>query len=237
MTRFVVALVLVLALSTRVDARQLWATVGGGYTAPSAAVTDIVTLREYVEPGLVTTNYPGSGGMTVDAGAHLTLRRGLGVSAGVGLSRRDSDSFVSATVPHPLFFSQSRRVDAVVNSGTRRELAVRAELTWTTAIARRVHLTLSGGPTLLRATQSFLTDVTIREEGYPFDNVALAPSWDDESAWGAGLTGAVETTWAATPRVALGMTGRFSRATASLRGQSVAVGGPSLIGAFKFRLR
>jgi hypothetical protein len=89
----------------------------------------------------------------------------------------------------------------------------------------------------VHASQVLATNIAIREHGYPFDVVELAPGTESETAWGFGITGAINASWAASSRVAIGITGRFSRATVSLHGHDVDAGGPSLIGALNVRLR
>ena len=231
------AALLTLCISDAVEAQQVWLSFGGGYASQREAIQDTVALSAYLEPEVVDARYPAGGGVLVDASGAVAVSPRLAFATGISVFRRTTDALLNARVPHPLHFAKPRAAEGVLADTARRDVAFRTELAWTRPVLRRLRLTVSGGPLAVHTSQSMARAIGIREQGYPFDVVELNPAVQTESAWGFGITGAINASWAATPRVAIGVTGRFSHATVSLRSHEVDAAGPSVIGAFQYRLR
>ena len=81
--------------------------------------------------------------LEVDGGGRVW--RNLGVAVTFTRSRRDGESSVSGTVPHPFFFEQPRTLDAAGPSLSRTETAVHVGLAWTHAVTRRLAVVAIAG--------------------------------------------------------------------------------------------
>jgi hypothetical protein len=237
MRRTVFAALFTLCVTTTVEAQQVWVSLGGGYASSGDEMQAPLTFSQYFETGLVTARYPGRGGVVIDASGTMVVSDRLSFATGVSVFRRTADAVLNGRVPHPLHFAQPRDAERELTSMTRRDVALRTELAWTRPVVSRLQMTLSGGPLVVHTAQPMAGYIAIREQGYPFDVVDLNPTLETESAWGFGFTAAVNASWVASPRVALGVTGRLSRANVNLRGHAVDGAGPALLGALQYRLR
>jgi hypothetical protein len=237
MTRCLTVAILVFVVAEVAEAQQVWMSVGGGYLSQSSTLDDRVSLTEYFEPSVLEAQYPGGGGALLDAAVHVGVTRAWAATGGVAFFRRTSSAALTGLIPHPLYFGQPRAVEGITADASRRELTLRAEMAWTTPLFSRARLTLSGGPMAVNASQAMVTSVASREQAYPFDTVDLTPSTEPASDWGIGATGAINVSWAATSRLAVGVTGRWSHASISLRSRAASAGGPSIISAIAFQVR
>jgi hypothetical protein len=237
MKSLVAGAVLVVMFAGSAEGQPAWVSIGGGYLSQDDPFVHTISFPEYFEPAHVGGEYPGGGGVLLDVGAGVGLRHGWSVQSSVGSWRRSTDAVLRGAIPHPLYFAQPREVEHVVADLTRRETALRAELAWTRPWGDRVQLTVSGGPVAVHAAHDMATAVRVRETGYPYDAVAVEPGVTTESSWGIGATAAVNGSYVATNRLALGVTGRFSRATVTLRDQDVNADGPSVTATLRIRLR
>jgi hypothetical protein len=231
------AVLMTLGVCDAAFAQQVWLAFGGGYEPSGAASHDAVPLSEYFEPGLVEARYPRPGAIIADAAGSVMVSPAVALGAGIGVLNQRTAIAFEGRVPHPLFFGQPRRAEGVLARAGRREVAIRAEIAWTRPLLNRLRVMLSGGPLMVHASHEMVTGFAIREQGYPFDSAELRPVIDTASGWGIGITSAATASWATSPRLAVSVTGRFSRATVRLGNVDMDAAGPSVTGAVTVRVR
>jgi len=215
----------------------LWIAVGGAFQDSHEEFGTRLTLTRFFEPGIVDGEYKTRGGPMLDVSAGLPLRRwGLRVEGGGSIFTKAHHGVIRGSIPHPLYFGQPRQSELEIGGLAHRELALRAELAWTRALWSNWEVSVSAGPAAIRVQQRLVGEVDTVETSYPFDAVNLVAATVDEAGWGIGGTGAVGVTWFVSGRLALGVTGRFTRATVGLERIKLSVGGPSAIVGVRFLL-
>jgi hypothetical protein len=134
----------------------------------------------------------------------------------------EDDAEVQGNIPHPFFFDRPndpstvpgpRAIEGTTNT-TRRETAMHIEAAWIVP-GNHLGLMLFGGPTLFRAEQTLVTDVTY-SESYPFDTAAFtgATTVDSTSDWTTGFHVGADVAWKFSRNFGVGGLVRFSRAEA-----------------------
>jgi hypothetical protein len=112
-----------------------------------------------------TVTFAAEGG--VANGPFFQVAGGVNVwrslSVGVGYSRfsSKSDSTVTATVPHPLFFNQPRTSSQTVPDMQRTENGVHLMALWLIPVTDKIDVSLFGGPSFIRVEQQLVASVTI----------------------------------------------------------------------------
>ena len=145
--------------------------------------------------------------------AGVRVWRQLAIAVTVSQLNLDRPATISAQVPHPFFFGQHRDVDGSVGALARRELAVHSHVLWVVPTGP-LDVSVFGGPTLFRVTQTLVTDVLVREV-YPFDAASFnRVSTSDSSKVQIGFNVGADVSYFFSDNFGLGWLIRFSRATA-----------------------
>jgi hypothetical protein len=203
-------------------------TLSVGPQMDTARLSESLTLRKYVEPAPVTADLPRAAVPFVDVGVALRLagRLGAGISVSYLTSTREAE--VTAQIPHPFYFNQARRITGTVPGVRHAELAAHTDLVYL-LMSSRIDLTVSGGASLFRVGQTFVSDV-IYAEAYPYDAASFVDATlTTVSRSAIGYNAGADVTWKFSPRWGLGAMIRLSRArvpfTVAETDASVEVGG------------
>jgi hypothetical protein len=147
----------------------------GGFQATQSEFTDRFTIDRHAESGSLDANYEVRRAASFDGSLGVRLWRRLG--AGVAVSRfQDSiDVPLAARVPHPFFFDRHRSVEGIAGGLRRTETGIHMQAMFLLPVARRLHVVLSGGPSVFVVEQRLVSDVVYIEE-YPYDVAAFGGS-------------------------------------------------------------
>ena len=187
-----------------------------GYQPSSTDFSDSYTFERNRETARTTASYPIDAGLLFDAGGGVRLWRGLGAGLAVSRFSRDGHITTSSTIPHPLYLAQDRTVAGEADGIRREETAVHLQAQYFLTVSPKLHVTLMGGPSLLRISQAVTIDVSYTEE-YPYDTATFAGVDTTRiKANKAGFNVGADARWMVTPRIGVGAMVRFSRATVPL---------------------
>jgi hypothetical protein len=214
----VVAATLLPARDTCAQAPPAWEgrallSVGVGGQATSTTFAESVEFRRFAEGGTFDTDYDVGAGPSFDVGFAVRLWRALGVGVSVSSFTRADAVQVTARVPHPFFFERHRVFAADVEDVERRDVGVHVQAIFLIPAGERLRLMLSGGPSIVRLQQDFVSGVAFTEM-FPFDDLVgprATVVTRDESA--VGFNVGTDLTWMAGRRWGLGGLFRYSRGT------------------------
>jgi hypothetical protein len=220
-------LALVLALPGRVTAQnattpRLYVSINGGIQRSDNTISQNVTAEKNFEPARITADIDEKRGVAFDAGVVYRLAGHFGIGLAGSFLNHEDDAEVQGNIPHPFFFDRPNDPSTVpgpraiegTTSATRRETAMHIEAAWILP-GNHLGLMFFGGPTLFRAEQTLVTDVTY-SESYPFDTAAFtgATTVDSTSDWTTGFHLGADVAWKFSRSVGVGGLVRFSRAEA-----------------------
>lgn len=217
---------------------RVFVSVNGVFQVGSNDFRDSTTIRENAENGQFATDYTVGSGPAFDVSGGAVVWRNLVVGVGVTRFSHSTTTAVSASVPHPFFFSQPRTVTGEF-SGTRQELAVHVQIRGVVPVNRRVQVSFFGGPSFFQIKQSIVDDFEFAES-YPFDTATFSralSSTQSESKVGLNVGGDVAYFFG--PRVGLGFSAQYSGATVRMAVPSgnidVKAGGGQIGGGLRLR--
>jgi len=211
---------------------------GGGQSSPRAFADDVV-FPLYDENGQYHVRYSTPTASAVDAmvGVRLTPRLVLAVAfwRSTGLP----DATIDASVPHPFSYNTPRpaTADLVVS---RVENDGHLQLTWLMPVARRIDVSIFGGPSLFHLRQDMVSGLSFRET-YPYDTVAIAGFQSARrSKTGIGANAGVDVTVMVWRNIGVGASARYARGSLTLSAVNegsvtVQVGGAQVSGGLRLR--
>lgn len=212
-------------------------TVGAGERTTAESFSQAITFEAFSEQGSLTTNYKIARPPFVDGSLTVRIWRGFG--AGVAVSYLD-DSFpahITALIPHPLIVNRPRTVsgDAAV---TRRESMAHLQAVYWLRPRRRLDVMLSAGPSMIRADQDFVADVSYAQT-FPYNTATFASATvarQRKTVVGFNIGG--DAGWTLAGPFGVVALARYSRVIAhfpSIGAESVAIGGLNVGGGIRFR--
>jgi hypothetical protein len=145
------------------------------------------------------------------------------LSVGVGYSRfsSKSDSTVTATVPHPLFFNQPRTSSQVAPDLQRTENGVHVMALWLIPVTDKIDVSLFGGPSFIHVEQELIASVSIIEGTQNF-----TPGLSTNSGTATGGNIGIDGTYMVNRRFGVGVMLRYAGGKVDLESASgVKVGG------------
>ncbi|MEO8521852.1 MAG: hypothetical protein ABI603_10840 [Acidobacteriota bacterium] len=145
-----------------------------GYQTSQPTFSQSITFEEYSEEGSLTTAYATRRRPVADAGLTLRLWRRLGVGVAGSYFHDAGSATVNALLPNPFVFGQPRPISGPA-SVTHDELALHLQVAYWATLSPRVALIISGGPTVFRVDQDFVSDVTFSHAD-PFDTATYEGS-------------------------------------------------------------
>jgi hypothetical protein len=162
------------------------------------------------------------------AAIDATYSQGTGLGAGLGLARRFSTRFgvlagvsfgsasasvaAKGTIPHPLYFSRPREVEATSDTtGSQMIVDVLATGFWQKG--SRWTILAGAGPSLVRVSQKVITGVLVNET-FPYDTVVVSGlETTTATGRGIGVTGLVDVTRSFGPRAGLAAFAQYTVAS------------------------
>jgi hypothetical protein len=201
--------------------------VSGGLQATITTVSQAITFEQYSETGSLTSTYSTGRRPVAEGGLTVRLWRAFGVGVSGSYVHDSGSAQVNALVPNPLVAGQPRQVDGPAGVA-HSEVAMNFQATYWTTLGERLDLVVSGGPSIFRVDQDFVSDVTYTQTfPYTIATYQGASVLRQRATVGGGnIGGAVG--WRVARHFGLEATGRFSRASADFAGtsaQTVVVGG------------
>jgi Outer membrane protein beta-barrel domain len=220
-------LILLLAAPGRVAAQsanapRVYISVNGGIQRNDNSIDQSFSVAKNFEPAPITAGIDAKSGIAFDAGVVYRLAGHFGIGLAGSFVNHEDDAEVQGSIPHPFFFDRpsdpstlpGRRAIEGTTNAKRRETAMHIAAAWLMP-GDRLDLIFLGGPTLFRAEQTLVTDVTY-SESYPFDTAAFtgAMTVDATSDWTIGFHVGADVAWKFSRSFGVGGLVRLSRAEA-----------------------
>jgi len=140
---------------------------------PASTTFDSSTSEPvYLETAVVNSSYRVSRAPFFDGGVTVAMRNGLGVGLTVSWFSNRADAAITAAIPHPFLFNSPRGLAATQGGLRRDELAAHFQAVYIVRPIARLDIVVSGGPSLFKATQEFISGVSFSET-YPYDSAAF----------------------------------------------------------------
>jgi hypothetical protein len=199
----------------------------GGYKTNVTRFSQTVTFEQYSETGSLTSTYTVRRGPVVDAGLTVRVWRTFGIGVSGSYFHDSGFAQVSALVPHPFVFGQPRQVNGQA-SVPHTEIGMHFQAAYWARPSQRLEVVITGGPSLFRVDQDFVSDVTFAETS-PYDTATYqgASAIRQRKTVSGGNIGG-EVGWRVARRLGLVAAVHFSHATAQFPGssaQAVVIGG------------
>jgi len=202
------------------------------YNVTSRTFEERTTSTSFLEESSTTRSYDGGTGLGIEVGAIYSITPAFGILGSFEVLSAEHDASLSTSVPHPLFFNQSRSASDEFAALEYKERALNVDAVYTLESGSFV-VDVFGGMTLF-ITETELVDEITTNSVYPFDEIEITNSGTTklkESPIGFNVGGAF--TYRITPVVGVSFQAKFSRATIGLQRDG---GGPIDIDAGGFRI-
>ena len=128
----------------------------------------------FSEQGTFQADYVIEEGGVIDGGVSFLLWRNLAVGLDVSSYRSVNPALITSEIPHPFFFDLPRTTTGVAGGLERRELGVHFRGMWVMQLTNWLVVSMSGGPSLIRAHQDIVSSVEHTEVGFPFDGLIFS---------------------------------------------------------------
>jgi hypothetical protein len=198
-----------------------------GYQTIATSFSQTVTFEQYSESGSLTSTYTVGRRPVVDAGLIVRVWRSVGVGISGSYFHDSGSAQVNALVPNPLVFGQPRQVNGPAGAA-HTEAGVHFQAAYWVQPSQRLEIVVSGGPSVFRVDQDFVSDVTYTQ-AYPYDVATFqGASVIRQRKTETGVNIGGEVGWRVARHLGLAAAMRFSRATAEFPGtsaQSMVIGG------------
>ena len=129
--------------------------------------SDSRTFTKNAERAVVNTDYTIKAGPAFDVSGGVIVWRSLAAGLGVTRFSRSMPTAISASVPHPFFFDQSRSITGEVSGLKREELAVHIQARAVVPVGRCVRVMVFGGPSFFTVEQALVNEVE-STDSYPY---------------------------------------------------------------------
>jgi hypothetical protein len=200
---------------------------GGGYQATSTGFSQTITFEQYSESGSLSSTYTVGRRPVVDAGLIVRVWRSIGVGISGSYFHDSGSAQVNALVPNPFVFGQPRQVSGQAGV-SHTETGAHFQAAYWVQPSPRLEIIASGGPSVFRVDQDFVSDVTYTQI-YPYDTATYQGASvvrQRKTVTGGNIS--AEVGWRVARHLGVAAAVRFSRATAGFPGtsaQSLVIGG------------
>lgn len=213
--------------------------VSGGVQQAAEDVSDQFSFPKNVETETVDVKYPMKPWALIDLAAGYRVWKNLGIGAAVSVTSGKGSAEVTAKVPHPFFFNQTRTVTGSDHDIAHSETGAHITIQYLIPTTGRLHVTLEGGPSWMTVDREIVTDVTITES-YPYDTAAFGGAITKSANGSAvGYNAGFDITWMFVESVGVGGIVRYTRADIDLKaveGRSLAIKAGGLQGGVGLRV-
>ena len=145
-----------------------------GWRPASRTFADTRVFVANLEQGRFEVDYALKGGGVVDGGVSFLLWRNLGIGLDVSNFRTIHGAQINSKLPHPFFFDLPRTTTGGAGGLERQELGIHIRALWVSQIADWLVVSVSGGPSIISATQDLVSAVHHTEVGFPFSEVVFS---------------------------------------------------------------
>jgi hypothetical protein len=191
--------------------------VNGGYQSNTLTFTDTGSRPLNGESLTWTADYAVKSGPLFDVEGGVRVWSRLFAAVGYTRFAETRDVAVSAQVPHPFFFNQSRAIEGDAAGAKHVEQAVHVSALWIATVTPHIQVGVFGGPSFFFVNRDLVEDVIQAEQGYPYDTASFDHAdiaRVNKSA--VGFHAGADVTWRLTKSVGVGAVVRFARATVDL---------------------
>jgi hypothetical protein len=149
---------------------RIFVSVDGTYQVATKDFDDGASFPLYAETATFTSAYHLTQGPAFNIAASGAVMRRLAVGIAVSRFSRETPIAVSASLPHPFFFSRARSLSADVTGMYREERAVHVQVrALLPSQSGRLQAAVFAGPSFFTVTQDVLNQVGYTE-AYPYDS-------------------------------------------------------------------
>ncbi len=202
-------------------------TVSAGERTTPTSFSQSITFEAFSEQGSLTTNYKITQPPFVDGDVTVRVWRGFGAGIAVSYLHDAFPAHVTALIPHPIIVNQPRTIrgDAVV---THRESAAHLQAVYWLQRRRRLDVLVSGGPSVIRADQDFVSDVSYGQT-FPYNTATYeGATVTRQRKTAVGINIGAEAGWRVAGPFGVAALARYSRVInhfPAVGAESVIVGG------------
>jgi hypothetical protein len=183
-------------------------------TTPINFTTD-TKLNVHQETGDVRADHRIVPGLVYDVTAGGRIKGRLGVGYAMSYRRQTEFAQISASVPHPLYFSQPRLVGGEAGL-KRQDLAMHLAAMYLVPVSEALQVSVFAGPTLFRVSQDMVHNMEVNE-AYPFDQATYTGvTASREHASRIGYNTGADVAYFFTQTLGVGGIVRFSQATVDM---------------------
>ena len=178
--------------------------------------TDTSTFTIYGEQGAVAAGHTVGGGQLFDFSAGMRVWRSASIGIGYSTVSNKNDALVTARVPHPILFGQSRQATATAEDLEHSENAVHLQFSWLIPLTNKFDVSVFVGPSFFTVRQEVATiraPEDIRDAA-PFTSVTISSvTITDVKDSAVGVNIGVDGTYLVRPMFGVGIFLRYAGAS------------------------
>ena len=180
-----------------------------------------VSFPLYDETATMTTDQGIGNGPVFDISGGFRVWRGLAIGIGFSSFSDTGSGTVVTTIPHPLFFGQSKPVNNTASGLEHSERAVHLQAVWFIPVTDKIDVALSVGPSFIRVKQQLVSSATVP---VGTQDVNVVVNTQEETAHGANV--GFDGSYLFTRRFGVGLFIRYAGGSVDLSGAgNLKVGG------------
>ena len=155
---------------------RVYLSIGFGVESGASDLNDSKQYTLYDETATTNTAAHWTSGSIFASGVDFRVFKNLTVGVSYHQETNTTDTAITGTVPHPLFYNRPRNYTTKAGGLYRRENATHISFGWVVPFTPKLDLLVTGGPSFFRLEQDVVSDVTIAEKGGDFSEVVVAPT-------------------------------------------------------------
>lgn len=202
---------------------RVFLNIGFGVESGNNDATDTKTYTLYEEPAKVSSSTAWTSGSFFGGGVDFRVYKNLTVGVGYHQETNTSESALTGSIPHPIFFNRPRTFPAGTTQPglERRENATHLTLGWIVPIGASLDVLVSAGPSFFRLQEDVVSEIEVFEKGGAYTEVVVDPTvaLQKRSAMGYNVAADVTYIFWQNDSVRLGGGGfvRYTGATSDVR--------------------
>jgi hypothetical protein len=197
--------------------RETLVEVNVGFLTTTRTFSDSAAPMINAEAGQISASYQVPRSMAFSVSAYTQVWKQLSAGVTYGQSGSSASADISASLPHPFFFSRSRQIQGTASGAERKESIVGLLVRRAFPVARqRATLAVFGGPAWLSVQQGVVERVNYSET-YPYDSATYTSAVvrNVKSTRFAVLVGS-DLTYFVSRRIGVGAGFKYSAASTNL---------------------
>lgn len=223
---FVICMLLFGATDAAAQVGQPWTerfyfNLNGGFESSSASgLEDARTFRIYDEDGSLTASQNVDSGALIDFSVGARVWRNVTAGIGFHSGSNSSDGVFSGNIPNPLFFNRPRSFAGGISDLDRTESAVHLQFGYMLRLTDKIDVHVTVGPSFFTLKQDVISGIDFTEGAFPFNNVTVAVSANEQSESAVGANGGIDVAYRLIEtgrwKIGAGLFLRYAGATADL---------------------